>query len=102
MLKEKNAVLKDRLGRCGLLLTGTKDEMVQRLVEAKHATSAKVDKIVSIDMGLKNLAFVEISRDGKVHQWRRLAVGMEELYDVSKSPAIVSCACRLPKTEKRF
>lgn len=72
--------------RCGLPSTGTKLELSDR-ISLFHERSQPINRVVSIDMGTKNLAMAEISEDKHVHRLQLKNLDLPAIYD----PRAFSC-----------
>src|ERR1700722_11153415 len=76
--------LKDWCKSCGLNKSGTKSQLLTRLLSKSNETVHQ--RIVSIDIGLDNLAFAEISFiDDKLrlHRWNKCSMHLPTIYNPS-------------------
>lgn len=95
--------------RCGLLSSGTKPILIARLhdeITSVPPISATRSRVLSIDMGIRNLAYcildvppkTELKGSAKasvteriptIHEWRRLAVSSAPIHDLTSSLPLV-------------
>jgi hypothetical protein len=105
LLKLTAAQLRDRLKNCGVEVSGTKRQLAARLTQAATAQRplerTKAKTLLSIDMGLQNLAYAHVEVvSGRVFHWARVAVGLPKTYNASTSVGAVRAFVQsLPKAD---
>jgi hypothetical protein len=76
LLAERATALQLRAVRLGVEVGGGKAALAARLVGTLHARQRAPlpSSVLSIDVGLRNLAFAHVASDGRVLDWQRVAV----------------------------
>lgn len=65
---------------CGLSTAGSKALVMEKLVRL-HCQLDRIEKVVSIDMGTKNLAFCEMNKDRRVDRLRLVDLNLPEPFE---------------------
>jgi cruciform cutting endonuclease 1 len=87
----KNPVLQNLALHCGTPVGGTKDGLVQGIQDGLNGISPRPFKLISIDMGIRNLAYCCISAQGtgslQISAWQRLDLAGKTHVDLASSEA---------------
>ncbi|CEP14451.1 hypothetical protein [Parasitella parasitica] len=85
---KKAAELKDIATQCGILTSGTKGDLMNRLTAHFASPAQSSSSILSFDLGYRNLAYCHLSADRTVLDWARVDLDLPSFHPSVVAPIV--------------
>jgi hypothetical protein len=90
LLTEKRAQLQSFSSQLGIIQSGTKGELIQRLTAqvGQFTPISQNSSVISFDLGYRNLAYCHLSKNGEILDWRLVDLELDSFHPSAIAPIV--------------